>query len=74
VAAAASARRFQELADRDDVVVAPQVAQLLLEDLSGNGGEDLDIRITADAADSVVDEREPSPGRRQAGKPGKEER
>jgi hypothetical protein len=73
-AAAASARRFQELAGGDYVVVAAKVAELPLEDLAGNGGEDLHVRITADAADAVVDEGQPSTGRGQAGKPGKEER
>jgi hypothetical protein len=73
-AAAASARRSQELAGRDDAVVAAKMAQLPLEDLAGNGGEDLHVRISADAADAVVDERDSSTGRRQAGKPRKEER
>jgi hypothetical protein len=50
------------------------MAQLPLEDLAGNGGEDLHVRISADAADAVVDERDSSTGRRQAGKPRKEER
>jgi hypothetical protein len=62
-ASAASARRLQELAGRDDVVLPAKMAQLPSEDLAGNGGEDLHVRITADAADAVVDQRDPSPGR-----------
>jgi hypothetical protein len=73
-ASAASACRFQELAGRDDAVVPAKMAQLPPEDLAGNGWEDLHVRITADAADAVVDERDSSTGRGQAGKPRKEER
>ena len=72
--APATPHGVHELSGGNHSIVAPEMTDLPRKHIAGDRSEDLEVWVSAVAADAVVDEHRPGASRRQAGEPAHENR
>jgi hypothetical protein len=65
---------LEELARRNNPIVASEMAELPVEHIARHGGEDLEVGVTGGVADAVVDDRNTRSSRGNACAPAREKR